>query len=60
MKIPEYKACAATVERLDTPEPLQPGEPKVNFTAASSPAMFPYEVGESRLAPATAGDPHGH
>lgn len=47
-KIPEYKACAATVERLDAPAPA-PGAVTTSFTAATKPAMFPYEVGEQRL-----------
>ncbi|MBI2939404.1 MAG: molybdopterin oxidoreductase family protein [Chloroflexi bacterium] len=65
VKIPEYKVCAATVERLPSPPaPLPEGEgrrpsppaplprgegrPRVNFTAANAPKMFPYATGESR------------
>jgi assimilatory nitrate reductase catalytic subunit len=47
-KIPEYKACAATVERLDTREPDGPGQPQINYTPESTPKMFPYAIGESR------------
>ena len=49
VKIPEYKVCAATIERLDATA-TPPGEPKVNFTAENAPAMFPYEVGEKKPA----------
>lgn len=43
VKIPEYKACAATIERLDTPIPSG-GKPTINFTAETFPQMFPYEI----------------
>ncbi|HLG72619.1 MAG TPA: molybdopterin oxidoreductase family protein, partial [Chloroflexota bacterium] len=46
VKIPEYKACAATIERLETPE--HAGQPKVNFTSENAPKLFPYEVGETK------------
>jgi assimilatory nitrate reductase catalytic subunit len=55
VKIPEYKACAATVERLDgrpaegPPEwsvPATGGGPRVNFSPSSEPKMFPYGSGE--------------
>ena len=47
VKIPEYKACAAAVERLDaTAAPPVPA--RANFTAESDPKMFPYEVGETK------------
>jgi assimilatory nitrate reductase catalytic subunit len=47
VKIPEYKACAATVERLDAPvrAPGGPG-PKQNLTPRNAPEMFPYASGE--------------
>jgi hypothetical protein len=51
-KIPEYKACAAAVERLDTGHPPGTGSPRQNYTAASDPKMFPYAVGETK-APVT-------
>jgi assimilatory nitrate reductase catalytic subunit len=47
VKIPEYKVCAAAIERLDAPEPAA-GSPKINFTPESMPAMFPYAVGETK------------
>ncbi len=47
VKIPEYKACAATVERAGSPEgPLAP--PVRNFDAKGTPEMFPYASGEGR------------
>lgn len=46
-KIPEYKACAAAIERLDVAD-VATGAPTSNFTAANSPRMFPYSAGESR------------
>ena len=49
VKIPEYKVCAATIERVDATA-TPPGPPKVNFTAENAPAMFPYEVGEKKPA----------
>jgi assimilatory nitrate reductase catalytic subunit len=50
VKIPEYKVAAATVERLDA-APADGGEgPRVNFTPASAPKMFPYAAGETRAA----------
>ena len=53
VKIPEYKACAATIERLDTAvtEP-RTTTAKVNFTPETRPKMFPYAVGEVNQAPA--------
>jgi len=48
VKIPEYKVCAAAIERVDaTATPA--GAPKVNYTPENAPAMFPYAVGESKL-----------
>jgi assimilatory nitrate reductase catalytic subunit len=46
VKIPEYKACAAAIERLDAVA-VVPGPPKANYTPAESPKMFPYAVGET-------------
>ncbi len=46
VKIPEYKVCAATVEKLGAPAP--PGAPRVNMTPDSDPGMFPYAVGETK------------
>jgi assimilatory nitrate reductase catalytic subunit len=51
VKIPEYKACAAAVERLDAaPMPSRNGV-RVNFTPETAPRMFPYAVGEGRASP---------
>ncbi|HEX5505536.1 MAG TPA: molybdopterin-dependent oxidoreductase, partial [Thermomicrobiales bacterium] len=49
VKIPEYKVCAATIERLDAPA-AEPGADGVveNYTSANAPRMFPYAVGEVR------------
>ncbi|HEX5166548.1 MAG TPA: molybdopterin oxidoreductase family protein [Thermomicrobiales bacterium] len=47
VKIPEYKACAAAIERLDAPIPAG-GTPTINFTAETFPKMFPYEVVEPK------------
>ncbi|HUZ78815.1 MAG TPA: molybdopterin oxidoreductase family protein [Chloroflexota bacterium] len=57
VKIPEYKACAATIERLDAPLPEQAGQPKINFTAETAPKLFPYEAGETK-APISPGKVH--
>lgn len=48
VKIPEYKACAAAVERLDAPMTSPAPPARANFTAGSDPKMFPYEVGETK------------
>jgi assimilatory nitrate reductase catalytic subunit len=45
VKIPEYKACAARVEKLDIPA-REGGSARVNFTPESAPKMFPYTIGE--------------
>lgn len=51
VKIPEYKACAATVERLDAPVPSGPRRATENFTPETAPKMFPYTVGETKAPP---------
>jgi len=52
VKIPEYKVCAATVEKLDS-APGPPGATaRINFTPETAPAMFPYATGEVRQQPA--------
>ena len=48
VKIPEFKACVARIEKLDTPEKPLEGGYKVNYTAKDSPKMFPYTVGETK------------
>jgi assimilatory nitrate reductase catalytic subunit len=52
-KIPEYKVCAATVEKLSAPTaPSGPRGVTTNFTAENAPKMFPYTVGETKEQPA--------
>lgn len=50
VKIPEYKVCAATVEKLSAPVPDQAADATVNFTPETAPKMFPYAVGETKPA----------
>jgi assimilatory nitrate reductase catalytic subunit len=47
VKIPEYKVCAAAIERLDAP-PKQAASAHEHFTAATAPKMFPYVQGEGQ------------
>jgi assimilatory nitrate reductase catalytic subunit len=54
VKIPEYKACAAAIERLDQAERAYGEGPLENFTSENAPAMFPYAVGETKV-PTTGG-----
>ena len=57
VKIPEYKACAATIERLNAPaEPA--GRARENFTPETTPKMFPYAVGETKAPAEQAGKAH--
>ncbi len=53
VKIPEYKACAATVEKLNAPV-VSPGPDGAieNFTPENAPKMFPYTIGETKDQPA--------
>ncbi|MGI8405149.1 MAG: formate dehydrogenase subunit alpha [Thermomicrobiales bacterium] len=49
VKIPEYKACAATIEKLDrSSSTTTGGSAKENFTPKDRPKMFPYDVGETK------------
>jgi assimilatory nitrate reductase catalytic subunit len=48
VKIPEYKVCAAAIERLDAPVAARDGGASENFTPESAPKMFPYAVGETK------------
>jgi len=67
VKIPEYKCCAATVEKLGVAKKEQTSEEKgegrrvrkatENLTPENAPAMFPYENGEV-AARAPAGGSH--
>jgi len=47
VKIPEYKACAARIERIDAPEKEGGTGYTVNYNPENMPAMFPYAVGET-------------
>ncbi len=47
VKIPEYKVCAAAIERLDGP-PGPAGAPSARFTPETAPPMFPYMAGKRR------------
>jgi assimilatory nitrate reductase catalytic subunit len=52
VKIPEYKACAATVEKLTTPvSSSKIEEGTENFTPENAPKMFPYTIGETKDQP---------
>jgi assimilatory nitrate reductase catalytic subunit len=55
VKIPEYKVCAASIERLDAEEDASGEGPQVNFTPASAPKMFPYARGEGQAPTEEAG-----
>jgi len=54
VKIPEYKVCAATVERLDAARGVS-GPAKENFTPQTAPKMFPYAAGETKAPPGQEG-----
>ena len=54
VKIPEYKVCAATIERLGAPAPSGEG-PRENLTPDNAPKMFPYTVGETKDPAGSAG-----
>ena len=51
VKIPEYKVCAAIVEKLSTPIPANPGKARENLTPENAPKMFPYTIGETKGIP---------
>lgn len=48
VKIPEFKACAAALEKLGGPPAAVQGKPTENLTPDNAPQMFPYTVGETR------------
>lgn len=54
VKIPEYKACAARVEKLSAQETTG-GAARENFTPENMPKMFPYAVGEAQDPPTKEG-----
>jgi assimilatory nitrate reductase catalytic subunit len=52
VKIPEYKVCAAQIEKLTAPPVSPQGDGVIeNFTYENAPKMFPYEVGETKQPP---------
>lgn len=53
VKIPEYKVCAATIEKLTAPAAPSATEGGTeNFTPETMPKMFPYTIGETKDQPA--------
>jgi assimilatory nitrate reductase catalytic subunit len=49
VKIPEYKVCAARIEKqCEGEQQIEQGGYTINFTAEQAPKMFPYVVGETR------------
>ncbi len=52
VKIPEYKVCAAALERVSAPPPAGPaaGRARTNVTPETAPEMFPYVKGETKAA----------
>lgn len=46
VKIPEYKACAARIERRDAPAQHGQDSATIRITPEDRPAMFPYILGE--------------
>ncbi len=52
VKIPEYKVCAARVEKIAAPPVPGLDGARENFTPENAPKMFPYAVGETKT-PAT-------
>ena len=48
VKIPEYKACAAALEKLETTRTSARANATENFTPENAPQLFPYTVGETR------------
>ena len=55
VKIPEYKVCAAAVEKSDIPPPAHVNGARENFTPESAPDMFPYATGERKTPAAQEG-----
>jgi assimilatory nitrate reductase catalytic subunit len=48
VKIPEYKACAARIERIAVPVEAKLASPRENLTPANAPKMFPYAREEGK------------
>ena len=55
VKIPEFKCCAAAIEKVGAPTAPAPSGATENFTPASAPAMFPYQVAPPAARPVKAG-----
>lgn len=47
VKIPEFKACAAALEKVGQEIPESPGRATENATPETAPERFPYQKGES-------------
>jgi assimilatory nitrate reductase catalytic subunit len=58
VKIPEYKVCAALLEKLDAPSGPPAGGALENFRPETAPKMFPYTVGETKAPAEQAGEAH--
>jgi len=58
VKIPEYKACAAAVERVEIQPAISHDGAVENFTPANAPKMFPYAVGEVKTPAAAEAKTH--
>ncbi len=58
VKIPEYKACAAALEKLSARPQGVTEQARENLTPENSPRMFPYTVGETRAYMANPSTPH--
>ena len=48
VKIPEYKVCAAALERLGEAPVARSNGARANVTPETAPKMFPYAAGEER------------
>ena len=55
VRIPEFKCCAARIEKLDAPSAMAATGATENFTADNAPAMFPYQVAPPEARPVQEG-----
>jgi len=55
VRIPEFKCCAARIEKLDVPSAMAATGATENFTADNAPAMFPYQVAPPEARPVQEG-----
>jgi len=58
VRIPEFKCCAAMIEKLGAPSAAGKTGPTENLTAANSPANFPYQVAPRATRPVEGGAAH--